>query len=86
MHVIEAIKNGILTITPKEHYASEVYGIDRYCYELFSKDSLSNAVIKILNDENIIVNKILAQQRYLRKNEMNKFNNVVDVLTEVLNV
>jgi hypothetical protein len=86
LHVIEAIKNGILTITPKEYYANEVYGIDRYCYELFSNNSLSNTVMNIINDEDIITDKILAQQRYLRENEMSKFNNVVDVFAEVLNV
>lgn len=86
LHVIEAIKNGVLTITPKEHYANEVYGIDRYCYELFVNNSLSNTVIDIVNDEDIVTDKILAQQRYLRESEMSKFNNVVDVFTEVLNV
>ncbi len=86
LHVIEAIKNGILTITPKEYYANEVYGEDRYCYELFSDKSLSNTIMNILNDEDVITNKILVQQRHLRENEMNKFNNVIDIFSEVLNV
>ena len=58
LHVIEAIKNGILTITPNEYYANEVYGEDQYCYELFSDKSLSNTIMNILNDEDIITNKI----------------------------
>ena len=86
MHVIEAIKNGILTITPKEYYANEVYGVDRYCYDLFSNNSLSNTVMNMFNEEDNITNKILAQQRYLRENEMNKFNNVVNIFAEVLDV
>ena len=86
LHVIEAIKNGILTITPKEYYANEVYGEDRYSYELFSDKSLSNTIMNILNDEDVITNKILVQQRHLKENEMNKFNNVIDIFSEVLNV
>ena len=86
LHVIEAIKNGVLTITPKEYYANEVYGKDRYSYELFTNNSLSNAVMKIIIDENIITGKIVSQQKYLRENEMRKFNSVVDVFKEVLNV
>ena len=52
----------------------------------FSNNSLSNTVMNIFNDENIITKKILSQQRYLRENEMNKIKNVIDVFEEVLNV
>ena len=36
--------------------------------------------------KDIITDTILAQQKYLRENEMSKFNNVLEVFMEVLNV
>jgi len=86
LHVIEAIMNGVVTITPNEDYAQEVYGEQRYSYELFDSNSLSKTVTDVINGKDNITDTILAQQIYLRENEMSKFNNIVDVFREVLNV
>lgn len=85
LHVVEAIQHGILTITPNENYANEVYGKCRYNYELFDHNSLSKTVMDMFNDESVIPNKIVSQQVYLRENEMSKFNSIVDVFSEILN-
>lgn len=87
LHVIEAIKNGILTITPNEDYAREVYGPNRYGYDLFDISSFCKTFRNIITDDNeIIEKKILFQQKYLRENEMTKFNKIDDVFKEVFNV
>lgn len=84
LHVIEAIKHGIVTITPNEDYAAEVYGPHRFGYDLFDPSSLSWAVRNIISNEGTLSNVILAQQQYLKENEMTKFNNIIDVFDDVL--
>ncbi|MDB4220764.1 glycosyltransferase [Amylibacter sp.] len=84
LHVIEAIKHGIVTITPNEDYAAEVYGTLRFVYDLFDPSSLSSAVRNIVSNEGTLSNVILAQQQYLKENEMTKFNNIIDVFDDVL--
>jgi hypothetical protein len=86
LHVVEAIKNGVVIITPNEDYANEVYGKDRYSYELFDSNSLSKTVMNVINDKKVISSRVLSQQVYLRANEIRKFNNIVDVFGEVLDV
>ena len=84
LHVIEAIKHGIVTITPNEDYAAEVYGTLRFVYDLFDPSSLSSAVRNIVSNEGTLSNVILAQQQYLKENEATKFNNIIDVFDDVL--
>jgi len=87
LHVIEAIKNGIVIITPNEYYAIEVYGRNRYGYDLFDINSFCEIVKKFINDESGIIEKnILIQQEHLRVNEKGKLNKIDDVFKEVLNV
>lgn len=86
LHVLEAISNGIVTITPNESYALEVYGKQRYSYDLFDAKSLSKTVLEIINDQDAVVKTISAQQKYVRENEMTKFDNIIDVFSDVLNV
>lgn len=86
LHVIEGIRNGVVTITPNEDYAEVVYGKKRYSYELFDINSLCETVTDMVKDADIITDTIMAQQKYLRENEMSKFKNIVSVFREVLNV
>lgn len=86
LHVIEAIKEGLITITPNEHYADVVYGNSRYKYELFNPDSLAytiNSIIKSKNDQN---KHILLQQKYIIDNENSKYRSVSEIFKEIVNV
>jgi glycosyltransferase involved in cell wall biosynthesis len=86
LHVLEAIKNGVVTITPNENYAQEVYGKQRYSYNLFDMNSLSKTILNIISDQDTVKDAISAQQKYVIENEMSKFDNIIDVFNEVLNV
>jgi hypothetical protein len=86
LHVLEGIRNGVVTITPNEDYAEVVYGKKRYSYELFDVNSLCKTIAGVVRDVDIIADTIRAQQRYLRENEMSKFKNIVAVFREVLDV
>ena len=86
LHVVEGIRNGVVTITPNEDYAEVVYGKKRYCYELFDVNSLCKTITGMVKDADIITDTIMVQQKYLRENEMSKFKNIVAVFREVLNV
>lgn len=86
LHVLEGIKNGVVTITPNEDYAQVVYGKKSYSYELFDSNSLCKTVKSIIKDADIITDTIMDQQKYIRENEETKFNNIVEVFREVLHV
>ena len=64
LHVLEAIKNGVVTITPNEGYAQEVYGTQRYSYELFNTKSLIKTIAVLIDNKDIINDTILTQQKY----------------------
>ena len=84
LHVVEAVKSGVITITPNENYADEVYGKDRLSYELFYSGGLAKTITDLINKEHAISNIIISQQKYLRENEASKFNNIMDVFKEVM--
>ena len=86
LDVIEAIKNGVVTVTPEQGYASEVYGDSGFSYNLFDKDSLFKTIMAVVSYNKSHSSKILSQQEYLRENEMSKFKNIVAVFREILNV
>jgi len=86
LHVIEAIRNGLVTITPNEEYAQEVYGTQGYRYDLFNVKSFTQTLKEMAQDKESIEKTILVQQKYLRENEMSKTNNIVDVFRKVLHV
>lgn len=86
LHVVEGIKNGVVAITPNEAYAEMVYGEEHYGYDLFNVDSLFKSIVDIISHSNNISDTIIAQQKYLKENEMKKFKNIVEVFREVLNV
>lgn len=86
LHVIEAIKNGVISVVPNEEYAIDVYGKDMVFYNLYDAESLSEAIIGLLNKHNFISDKIKKQQTYLIKNENCKYKNMHPIFNEVNNV
>jgi hypothetical protein len=86
LHVIEGIKNGVITIAPDEEYANAVYGEDMFKYKLFNKDSLLCAIMNIINYNGSYSKKILSIQDNLRQSEACKFSSILDVFNKVENV
>jgi hypothetical protein len=86
LHVIEGIKNGIITITPDENYANVVYGKNIVKYGLFNNDSLLKTIMSVINYEGSHKNKILFLQDDLRRSEMDKHESVLDIFDEAVNV
>jgi DNA integrity scanning protein DisA with diadenylate cyclase activity len=86
LHIIDGIKNGVITIVPGEEYANTVYGENMFKYELFNKNSLSNTIMTVINCKESYSEKILSIQDDLRQSEMSKFGSILDVFDEVINV
>jgi glycosyltransferase involved in cell wall biosynthesis len=86
LHVIEGIKNGVITIAPDEEYANAVYGKEMFKYELFNKKALFDTIMTVINCKESYSGKILSIQDNLRQSEMSKFGSILDVFDEVLNV
>jgi hypothetical protein len=85
LHVVEAVQNGILAISPNELYAKSVYGNDILTYKLFDVASLVGRIDKItLLGNNNIKDIILKNQQYLIANETKKYKNVVDIFDKIL--
>ena len=83
LHVIEGIKNGVITIVPNENYANSVYGGNVVKYELFNKNSLFEKIATMINSNESYSAKILSAQDDLRKNEKKKFNSILEVFKNV---
>jgi len=86
LHVIEGIKNGVITIAPDEEYANSVYGENMFKYKLFNKGSLLGAIMSVMNYKEPYSEKILSLQDDLRQSEVSKFDSILDVFDEVINV
>lgn len=86
LHVIEGIKNGVITIVPDEEYANTTYGENMFKYELFNKNFLFNTIMNVINCKESYSDKILSIQDDLRQSEMGKFGSILDVFDEVINV
>jgi len=86
LHVIEGIKNGVITIAPDEEYANTVYGENMFKYELFNKNSLPSTIMTVINCKESHSDRILSIQDDLRQSEMSKFGSILDVFDEVMNV
>ena len=85
LHVIDGIKNGVITISPDEEYADIVYGKNMFQYKLSNKNSLMCVIMNIINYKGSYSEKILTIQDDLRQSEMNKFRTILDVFDEVIN-
>jgi len=86
LHVIEAIKNGVISIVPNEKYSRDVYGENMVFYNLYDAYSLSDAILGLIKKHNFISDKIQKQQAYLVKNENSKYKNMHLIFDEVNNV
>jgi glycosyltransferase involved in cell wall biosynthesis len=86
LHVIEGIKNGVITIAPDEEYANAVYGENMFKYKLFNKDSLLGVIMNVMNYKGSYSKKILSLQDDLRQSEACKFGSILDVFNEVKSV
>ena len=86
LHVIEGIKNGIITISPDEGYSNSVYGDNMFTYDLFNKNSLLDTISSIVNYEKPYDVRILSIQDDLKQSEMKKNSSILNVFNEVLNV
>ncbi|RLA83984.1 MAG: hypothetical protein DRG78_02690 [Epsilonproteobacteria bacterium] len=84
LHVIEGIKNGIVTIAPDEEYSKAVYGENIIKYNLFDTKSLLNSVLSIINNKIDCTDYILTLQNDLKISENNKQKNIVDIFDEIL--
>lgn len=87
LHVIEAIQSGIITIVPNEDYAETVYGSNVFKYDLFSRNSLNKAIMRILNHDNDSIKNIIEDsQRDIKIQELNKKKSILDIFKEILDV
>ena len=86
LHVIEAIKNGIISVVPNENYSREVYGENMIFYDLFNIESLSKVILSTIKTPNSISDKIDQQRSYLIENESKKYKNMNDIFNKINNV
>ena len=86
MHVIDGIKNGVITIAPNEDYARTVYGDSMNLYDTLNSDSLLNVIQVVLKSEGLHSELILSLQDRLKKSEAAKCHNILDVFKRVVNV
>jgi len=86
LHVIEGIKNGIITIAPNESYARTVYGDNMILYDTLNSESLLNAIQVVLESDSPHSELILSLQDRLKKSEAAKHSNILDIFKGVLNV
>jgi len=86
LHKIEGIKNGVVTIAPYEEYTNAVNGEKMFKYDLFNKDSLMDVIMSVIHYKASYSEKILSIKDDLRQSGMSKFNSILDVFDEVINV
>ena len=86
LHVIEGIRSGVITIAPNESYARTVYGDNMNLYDTLNSESLLNAIQVVLKSVSPHSELILSLQDRLKKSEMAKHHNILDIFKEVLNV
>ena len=86
LHIIEGIKNGVITVAPKEKYSKSVYGDNIISYELFNDKSLSNSIFSIIEDKIDSENYIYNLQNDLKRSENSKYQTIIDIFNKVKNV
>ena len=84
LHVIEALKNGVVSITPDEKYSIEVYGEQSLRYKLFNSDSLFNKILETTQGKIDIKKNMAEQLEGLIQRERKKYNNILDVFKKIL--
>jgi glycosyltransferase involved in cell wall biosynthesis len=86
LHVIEAIKKGVVPIVPDEEYSQSVYGSKILSYKLFNAKSLLNSILSIIQNKINTNNYIQRLQNDLIKSENSKYNNIVNIFQKVIDV
>ena len=86
LHVIEGIKNGVITIVPNENYANLVYGNHMFKYELFNYNSLLDTIMGVINYKSPFSEILISLQGDLKRNEMRKFRNILEIFDRVIDV
>ena len=86
LHVIEAIKKGVLVIVPDERYSDSVYGNSIIKYELFDTKSLLNSIFSIIEDKIDINTNIVTLQSDLKSCENKKYKSVVEIFQRIVDV
>ena len=86
LHVIEAIKKGVIPIVPNEKYSYSVYGKNIQVYDLFDTKSLLNILLSIINNQINYGEYILTLQNDLIENEKKKEKSIVKIFEKVINV
>ena len=86
LHVVEAIKKGLVVISPNEEYSRAVYGKNIITYELFDSKSLLNSVLSIIRNKINCEKYILTLQNDLKVSENKKYKSILDIFEKVINV
>lgn len=86
LHVIEGIRNGVITITPNESYSTAVYGKNIFQYELFNHDSLIKTIMMVINYKDSYEQRIVYAQGDIKRIEMGKYQGVMEIFDKVANV
>ena len=86
LHVVEAIKKGIIPIVPSEKYSYSVYGENILTYKLFDAKSLLNSILSIINNKIDSRKYIEVLQNDLKTSENSKYSNIVDIFQKVIDV
>ena len=86
LHVIEGIKNGVITIVPNENYANLVYGNHMFKYELFNYNSLLDTIMGVINYKSPFSEILISLQGDLKRNEMRTFRNILEIFDRVIDV
>lgn len=84
LHVIEGIKNGIITIVPNEKYSKSVYGKNIIRYRLFDNDSLYDSISTVIYSNFDSENYISSLQSDLKESEKSKNKTILNIFDEVL--
>lgn len=85
LHVVEAIKNGILVLVPNEPYSQDVYGQDVSKYELYNINSAIDEIFRVIKlSTNEIKDKIHNCQSHLISTEKKKFKTFFEIIDIIL--
>ena len=84
LHVIEAIKNGVIAITPNEKYSLDVYGPDILTYNLFDEQSLVKRINYLcFKDYDYVKELIVKTQEYIIENENKKHSSITEIFDSI---
>jgi hypothetical protein len=84
LHVLEAIRDGLIVITPNESYADSVYGENVVKYDLFNYGSLQKTIMNIINYRYSHTDRILTIQDDLIKSETSKYQSNHEIFDRVV--